>query len=373
MDQTPLSGSSRIRSTQSTRATSVSAGSRRSSACDKGFQQHLIDYKIYPEGYESGNGLPSSEPSNLDHIQEALSADRASLSPSQFTQSTFRDFKNKNKRVIFESDVMSAVIPVICGNSSIDSQQNVLFTELDPITSTDAVKPKPDLFDGASLVNIHEDVRNNPILKSKVIPTKHPNIPMAPNFFMEVKGPNGNASVAQRQACYDGAYGVRAMHALKNHGKTEEQYDGDAYTYSSTYHPATGTLQLYAHHATAPVDAGGRPEYHMTQIDTWGMTGNINSFRRGATALRNARDLARQQRDNLIQAANACHVRPEVQKNDAGWRDAHDDLQGQISDAYDDNSGEDPETYNTLQFHRRTTGLRTLAKNRLHWGQTTLI
>ncbi|KAK8141919.1 hypothetical protein G3M48_009680 [Beauveria asiatica] len=50
----------------------------------------------------------------------------------------------------------------------------------------------------------------------------------------------------------------------------EPVYDGNAHTYSSTYH--NGQLMLYAHHLTAPTADGERPEYHMTQIDTWGMT-----------------------------------------------------------------------------------------------------
>jgi hypothetical protein len=52
----------------------------------------------------------------------------------------------------------------------------------------------------------------------------------------------------------------------------------------------------------------------MTQIDTWGMTGNIDSFRRGATAFRNARDLAQGHRDQFIQAANirSSQPRPET-------------------------------------------------------------
>lgn len=41
----------------------------------------------------------------------------------------------------------------------------------------------------------------------------------------------------------------------------------------------------------------------MTQVDGWQLTGNINSFRRGAAAYRNARDLAKQFRDDAIVAA----------------------------------------------------------------------
>jgi hypothetical protein len=127
--------------------------------------------------------------------------------------------------------------------------------------------------------------------------------PMAPNFFMEVKGPIGSPAVAARQARYDGAFGARAMHALQNYGKNELEYDGSAYVFSSTYHD--GMLKLYAHHMTASTEPDGQPEYHMTQVDAWAMTGNVDDFRRGATAFRNARDLAKRHRDGFVQSANA--------------------------------------------------------------------
>ena len=43
----------------------------------------------------------------------------------------------------------------------------------------------------------------------------------------------------------------------------------------------------------------------MAQVNTWGLTGNVTSFRQGATAFRNARDWAQEQRDTLISAANS--------------------------------------------------------------------
>ncbi|POS75471.1 hypothetical protein DHEL01_v206134 [Diaporthe helianthi] len=92
------------------------------------------------------------------------------------------------------------------------------------------------------------------------------------------------------------------MHQLQNFGQEQPIYDGKSYAFSSTYHD--GTLKLYAHHLTAPTTCGGQPEYHMTQLDTWGMTGNIQSFIRGVTAFRNLRDLAKQHRDTFIQQGN---------------------------------------------------------------------
>lgn len=43
----------------------------------------------------------------------------------------------------------------------------------------------------------------------------------------------------------------------------------------------------------------------MTQINGWMLTGNVDTFRQGATAFRNARDWAKEQRDQFVVAANA--------------------------------------------------------------------
>ncbi|KAL2264074.1 hypothetical protein VTK26DRAFT_2568 [Humicola hyalothermophila] len=95
------------------------------------------------------------------------------------------------------------------------------------------------------------------------------------------------------------------MHALQNYGAEEPAFDGNAYTYSSTYHSGTGTLQLYAHHPTPPTAPGGRPEYHMTQLGSYAMTHSRERFIEGASAFRNARDWAKRHRDSFILAANA--------------------------------------------------------------------
>ena len=40
-------------------------------------------------------------------------------------------------------------------------------------------------------------------------------LPMAPNFSLEAKGPDGSFAVAERKACYDGALGARGIRALR--------------------------------------------------------------------------------------------------------------------------------------------------------------
>lgn len=46
-----------------------------------------------------------------------------------------------------------------------------------------------------------------------VLSTQH-DLPIAPNFFLAVKGLDGLVLVAKRQACYDGVLGVRGMQLL---------------------------------------------------------------------------------------------------------------------------------------------------------------
>lgn len=296
------SATSRSRNSNSTRATTVANRSGRSLAYGKEFEQHLNDYNIYLAGHDYRDDVSTPEPQG-SNLRLELMVERVSLSPSRFPSFAFREFKKKNARAEFESDIVKNVIPVLCGDANIPNQQNILFTELDVITDNNAVKPKPDFFDGALLQELSRSVRDDPDLRRLIIPTKHRGVPVAPNFFLEIKGPDGNAAVAQRQACYDGAYGARAMHALQNYGRTLPVFDGNAYTFSSTYHANTGTLQLYAHHVTAPTTEGGRPEYHMTQLRSFSMTDTRETYVEGAAAFRNARLVAKRRRDAIIEAA----------------------------------------------------------------------
>jgi hypothetical protein len=295
------------RHTRNTDATSNVEKSKKSSASSRGpeFEQHLIDHRIYPEGYEYPEDRSTPEPSNLTQILQDLSVPRASLSPSYFPDSEFRNFKRNNTRVVLEDDVMNDIIPTICGNTDIPHKKNIMFTELEPITNEKATKPKPDFFDSSRLEDVDTRVLKERYMYSSIVPTKHPRVPVAPNFFLEAKRHDGCAAVMKRQACYDGAYGTRAMHSLQNSGRENFVYDNNAYTLSSTYHAGTSTLHLYAHHSTAPTTSGDRPEYHMTQLQAHALTNKRETFVEGVAALRNARDLAKRYRDNLIEAANA--------------------------------------------------------------------
>ena len=174
------------------------------------------------------------------------------------------------------------------------------FTNLDHLTDGTISPGNPDLFHGARPEQLNPRIRNE--LNGRIVPSTQKDLPIAPNFFLAAKGPDGTLAVAGRQACYDGALGARGIHSLQSYGQPEPVYDNNAYTITSIYQG--GALKIYTSHLGQPTGPGGRPEYYMNQLNAWAMTGNQESFRQGGSAYRNARDWAKEKRDGLIDAAN---------------------------------------------------------------------
>ncbi|EDN05713.1 predicted protein [Histoplasma mississippiense (nom. inval.)] len=174
---------------------------------------------------------------------------------------------------------MSSVCPIIRGDADIPYEE--------------------DFYDGAHTAQLDHRVRSE--LNSYIVPSTQHNAPILPNFFAEAKGPDGSTAVAKRQALYDGSLGARAMLRLQAYGK-ELAYDGNAYVVTSTYHD--GNLKLYTTHPTTSNDAGRDTDYHMTQLRSFALTDTAESFLQGASAFRNARDWAKEQRDYGIANAN---------------------------------------------------------------------
>ncbi|KAH8755666.1 hypothetical protein F5883DRAFT_686474 [Diaporthe sp. PMI_573] len=261
------------------------------------FDQHLTDHKVY--------GPRRSQRPDLNAIRSALLKPRPSLSLSQVSDGTFEDFQDASEEAKDEAEVMADVIPIISGTrkSNYPCARNTMFGHLKPLTDGTLAAAMPDIYYGTVPEQLDHPIRDD--LGELIVPSTTLDKSVAPNFFLDAKGPNGSGAVMMRQARYDGAVGARGIHALQNYGVKASVYDGRPYTYSATYYGGTGTLQLYAHHLTAPASPEGEPEYHMTQIDSYALTGNANTFRQGVTAFRNARDLAAQHRHAFIQAANS--------------------------------------------------------------------
>lgn len=263
-----------------------------SSTHDRAFEQHLTDHSIHHVG--------CSQKPNLEDVLKELSVPGKTLLLSQ----DFEIFLNAHWKAKNEAEVVESVIPIIMGKPDERSRPviNKMFRNLDSLTDDTIPSAKPDFCCGALPDDLHPSIRSE--LDRLIVPRR--DMPILPNFFLEVKGPGGCPSVANRQARHDGAIGARAMHILQNHMQEEPIYDDNAYSFSSTYQD--GHLVLFAHHLTAPTTPGGRPEYHMTQLKSYALTNDTKTFIQGVTALRKLLDLAESHRDDFIKAANSRHA-----------------------------------------------------------------
>ncbi len=275
---------------------------RKSSAYHADFEQHLIDHKIYPSDYEFPDNHEGPKPSNWEEINDRLKQPRPSLSPSRFSDRAFKNFVRTNSRARTEAVVMRESFPIISGDDEIPSAGDLPFGNLEPLTDGTLVDPKPDFYDGATPAQIDRRIRTQ--LGSYIIPSTQQHRPALPNFFTEGKGPCGSLDVAKRQACYDGAVGARGVHELRSFGAkgSETLYDNNSYTITSTFH--NGNLKLYTVHPVQSTGSKNSPEYHMSQLRSFALTDTAERFREGAGALRNARNWAKQQRNEVIAAAN---------------------------------------------------------------------
>ncbi len=197
---------------------------------------------------------------------------------------------------------MESVIPIIEGEVK-DAKcvsGGIPFTNLAHLTDGTLVPGNPDRYYGARPEQLNRKVRTE--LSGYIIPSTQNDLPAAPNFFVAGKGPDGSIAVAGRQASYDGALGARGIQSLRSYGQGEPAYDNNAYTITTLYHG--GTLKMYTSHPAQPSSSGSRPEYFVTQLGAFAMTNNTETFRDGAKAFRNARDWAKEQRDEAIRQAN---------------------------------------------------------------------
>ncbi|KAI1132789.1 hypothetical protein F5Y10DRAFT_292457 [Nemania abortiva] len=274
---------------------------------DRAFQQLLIDHGIYPNNYEYPNGQVLPPPKNLEEIMQAIVEPQPSLCPSLSSREDFERFRRADARARKEWQVISDVIPIIEGevrDGSYVSGQ-VLFTNLEDPTGGLLVPGNPDRYYGARPEQLDRQVRMQ--LNKHIVPSTQHDLPIVPNFFLNVKGLDGTFAVAGRQACYDGALGARGMNSLQRYGDPELDADDKAYTLTSTYYE--GTLKIYATYPLSRASLGMRREYAMTQINAYALTGNIDTYRSGVSAYRNLRDWAKQKRDEAIKRANETAAR----------------------------------------------------------------
>lgn len=306
-------------------SSSLSSGAE---AYSRNFEQHLLDHAVYPDNpyvYGHAEELPTL-PNNWDEINEALAQRRPSLSSSKFSQEEFRKFCQRDTYAHIKRRVMADVVPIIegdCGDPRCHGG-GYIFGNLDPLTDAALPRATPSHFYGARPEQLDRQIRKE--LSNQIIPSKWDSRPLAPNFFLEARGCKETPVAGERQVCYNGALGARAMHALQSY-QANPIFDNNAYAITSKYYD--GTLLLYAIYATKPRSPSCRPEYIMALLNAWSMTTSPEEFRRGASAYRNARDWAKKKRDELIESANRRHLQAQSQSAPAAVSTTRDETERQ--------------------------------------------
>ncbi|KAM5429576.1 hypothetical protein McanMca71_006801 [Microsporum canis] len=306
----PDPAEARKRRAPSNSSSSSSATKTTTTIYDGNFEQVLIGSGVYPAGYEYPDGQVPARPDNLDEINKRLAQRRPSLSPSRCPDSEFEEFKRTDAAASSGRPIIVLIIRSLEGGRHDSSTVGggCPFEDLAPLADRILVTAKPDHYYAARMEQLDRQIRDE--LSEYIIPSEEDSLLMAPNFFLEAKWPDRSLGAATRQVCYYGALGARAMHKLQCYKQNEQPlYDNRAYTITATYHG--GQLKLYATHPAPPRTRGwqsdGCPEYITTQLNAWSMSGNADSFRQGATAYRNARDWAKEQRNRLLETANERH------------------------------------------------------------------
>lgn len=232
-------------------------------------------------------------------IRKTLEKPRDSLSPSAVSE-TSRDGPQKKMENVPERDISQQVLPLFNLDKDISNGRYCQFTNLASITERTAVNPVANIFDGAHPDDVNKKVRKD--LNKIIIPSKEAGVLIAPNFFLEARSSYARPMVAGRQLMLNGAHGAHAMHALQNYGIGEEPfYDGNAYAFSAILFDIT--LQLYAHHMTAPTKFGDRPGYHTTLLKRYGLVSK-KTYSKAIGAFKNLMERARDDRDLFIGIAN---------------------------------------------------------------------
>ncbi|KAI9899448.1 hypothetical protein N3K66_005909 [Trichothecium roseum] len=282
------------------------------------FECHLATHNVYTHGR-------NLEPDNLAELREALKKRRPSVS-SSLTAKDYHAFVKSNDSVLTEQAVALRVMPKILGPDAAGYHcaEDLAMDGLARVVQGTPV-PRPDYFDGVPYADV--DPRIIAELKGSIVPMTHVDsikCPLAPNFFLEIKGPKGGDPVIlRRQICHYGSFGIRAMHALETVGRgqpaaaDDDDDDGRAtipHVFTATYYSETAHLVIYCHYMSAPTTAAtsaedgvvgqGNPAYHMKLLKQYHLSDDFETFVQGVTALRNVRSMAKDVRDRLVEAAN---------------------------------------------------------------------
>lgn len=266
---------------------SSSSKTRKSNVYDANFARLLLDLGALVDFI----ALDVEPPSNFNEIVDIL---KGTLVP--VSTINYKSFQVKKVKAYGETKTVVSLLPLLLGEDDhFASDHDRAFTNIIPLVGG-IVTCKPDLYDGLCPSKVDPWLRKD--LDSLIVPSRQSMAPIAPNFFLEMKGQDGSFAVAGRQAWHDGIVGARAMQAIRCYD-LETTLDHKAYSLSASFYDTT--IKIYSTH---PILRDGKVFYNTVQVFSCLMDNDV-TFHQGVSALRNARVWAEDKRISLISEANA--------------------------------------------------------------------
>ncbi|KAG8530636.1 uncharacterized protein KY384_004674 [Bacidia gigantensis] len=287
---------------------------------DSNFQSRLTRFNFFPPDFDCdmGAGTCLSEPVNKDAILQQLKIPRPDLSLDSFTADDYKEWKRTFVQARTEGTIMRESFPALTGGMKIPSDGDLLWNNLDPlIEGVELSQAKPDFFDGTNPLDLQVSVLD--LLGNYIVPSKEGQAPCLPNFTVEVKGPRGTYDVLIRQALYDSALAERAINCVLAYVDQDVDPPNFARTLSCTF--IEGHLRLYSVHRTKKPTSNERPyvpHIHVHLVESFDLKLRREVWLQGVTAFRNARDMAKQWRDELVVKANQKALKPQHNRLKAG-------------------------------------------------------
>lgn len=260
---------------------------KKTRAYDNNFEQLLSD-----TGFVGDWDIDTQQPLNMGELKRMLRNE-----PIACSETEYRTFTRKLSRARNESKTRAVLFPLLGGDEEgqYAHEEEMLCHNLEPLVPGIA-DAKPDYMDGSLASSMKKEVRQS--LSQLIVPANLC-MPILPNFFLEVKGPEGSWLVLRRQILHDGCLGARGIHSLNSWGR-EECFNGKASTISVSFY--LGILQIYCTH---PVQQKEGTAFHTNRIGNYYLDKDPESLAEGLTAFRNARAWAKTQRDAAISELNS--------------------------------------------------------------------
>ncbi|KAH9828397.1 hypothetical protein Tdes44962_MAKER09329 [Teratosphaeria destructans] len=252
----------------------------------------------------------SDRAQNYDDIMKRLALPRGSMSPSQGypLEEEFDDFVVAHDAAPNEDTLLSTAFLPYFHRGLPPCGMNSSFSALATLTEEPLPAPKPSIYFGEAYTSLDPEARK--ACERKVVPyTRTPYLLV--NQTAELRGIAGKSDVARTQAMYNGAAGARAIDSVRSFSNPEKSIlDSDAQTHGATF--SSGCLSVYETHSK-PSERGFERDYVTQQIAGEMATASPAQFRRAVELYRNQCDLAREDREEVVRAANArCRTTPSL-------------------------------------------------------------